>query len=656
MKKYFVLLILVCVWYKGLAQKDGIEQLNLDSLIQSRSADTVKIDYALEYSLFYLSKDNGAFKRSLAIADRYLLQNPSYIYGKALRYYVCMNQTIKASFDKALPYSDSIIALIKPFQNPKCIDLQIKTWIDKGYILSFMANDEASIKSYQMAIDLAKKYKQYKKAAMAFNNIGAIYANKEEYKEQIRLVREAIYYVSIPDADGKVYSDKLAFFYLTISGAFSALEQLDSADFYLNKASSIVLKEKVNPDLLIYYYLSLGNLEASKSHTKASTDQYKNALDIARANNNSNRILQLTVSIGNNYFEQKQYKDAISYFKESENYSVNLNNSAQLKEVYKILYDCYKKVSDKENAYYYLDKYFLLLDSLKIEENTEEFAELEKKYSLKLKDQELSYFKELNTANEKAIYQNKLIILALAGLILLGFLFAFIYLKQQKLVRIKDSEIAQLKISETESLASIERSKAILQTQEDERTRIAKDLHDEVGGTLAALKLKLQNNDLNVNNHSAVDIVDQLAKSVRQISHNMMPDAIEKFGLKNALVGYISKLNMQSDTAFKFQMEELEHIKFSESREIAIYRIVQEILTNALKHAKAKVVYIQMYESEGELYISIEDDGIGFEMKEITEGIGLKNIRSRVNFLSGYLEYQSQVNKGTSIQINIPIA
>jgi two-component system, NarL family, sensor kinase len=234
-------------------------------------------------------------------------------------------------------------------------------------------------------------------------------------------------------------------------------------------------------------------------------------------------------------------------------------------------------------------------------------------------------------------------------------LLAYFFIRNQKLVAKKNIEIAQLRISEAESLSHMERSRAILETQEEERSRIAKDLHDEVGGTLAALKLKLQNNDLNVNNHSAVDIVDQLARNVRQISHNMMPDAIEKFGLKNALAGYMSKLNMQSDTVFKYQIEALEEIKFSESREVAIYRIVQEVLTNALKHAKAKVVYIQMYESDGELSISIEDDGKGFDREQLSEGIGMKNITSRVNFLSGTIEYQTQFGKGTSVQINIPI-
>jgi two-component system, NarL family, sensor kinase len=641
-------------WLLGMqAQIKNIEKLNFDSLILSAKSDTLKIDHAFNYALGAVSKDSLSYFRAYQFGVGLLRRYPNYKYGKGLQLYAQMNYYTANEIDKALPYADSILVVMSPQQSLRQAELVVRSLVDKGYTLSFMANDEEAIKAYQQAIDLAKQYGLNRRIAMAFNNIAAIYGNKQAFAEQVRLIKQALYYIDIPDEKGYKDKDKFAFFCLTLSSAFCELKQYDSVDLYLNKAVKIIFPEH-DASLTIYYYFILGNLEAAKGKRQLSNTYYLKGLDIAKRAKNVTRQLQLIVSIGNNFFEEKDFPSAITYFKQAEQYCYDSNNSAQLIEMYKILYDSYKKINDKPNAFYYLDKYFMLSDSLKIQENTENFTELEKKYSLKMKDQELSYFKDLNAVNQKSIFQSRVIIGALIGLFLLGIFFTIFYLRQQKLVNIKNQEIAQLRLSEAESLSQIEKSRAILETQEEERSRIAKDLHDEVGGTLAALKLKLQNNNLNVNNHSAVDIVDQLARNVRQISHNMMPDAIEKFGLKAALEGYMSKLNMQTDTVFKFQIDALEFIQFSESREVAIYRIVQEVLTNALKHAKAKVVYVQMYESDGELSISIEDDGAGFQ-QQIAEGIGMKNIYSRVNFLSGTVEYQSQSNKGTNVQINIPI-
>jgi signal transduction histidine kinase len=486
------------------------------------------------------------------------------------------------------------------------------------------------------------------------NNIAAIYGNRQAFADQVRIMKQALDYSYKRDNKGKIDLDISAFFSLTIAGAYAHSEQFDSSKVYLNQAALIVFPEH-NFDLSIYYYLTLGSCKAAQKKYEASNQSYLQALKIAESINNGVKQMQVYVLLANNFQLLKNYSESIRYYKMAVAYCEKSNNIDQLIELYETLYGVYKDIDDKANAYVYLDKYYSIKDSLDFEEDRSEFNELEKKYSSKMKDQELTYFKNLNEVNKLSLSQNKIIIGSMIGLFLFGVLIAYFFIRNQRLVNKKNAEIAQLKISETESLAQMERSRAILETQEAERSRIAKDLHDEVGGTLAALKLKLQNNDLNMNNHSAVDIVDQLARNVRQISHNMMPDAIEKFGLKNALAGYMSKLNMQSDTVFKHQMEVLDKIKFGESREVAIYRIVQEVLTNALKHAKAKVVYVQMYESDGELSISIEDDGQGFDQKQISEGIGMKNITSRVNFLSGSIEYQTQFGKGTSFQINIPI-
>ncbi len=648
--------LLICVLaYNGYGQIERIENLKFDSLMQHTVSDTLKIDYAFQYARAIINKDTSASTKAYQLGKQLLKAKSNYIIGQVSQLYSEMVRLRVASqFEEGLIYADSILLISNSNSKKRLDEFKQKVLIDKGYILNFLGKYDEAIKTYQTVIDLAKIYNNNKVISTALNNIAAIYGNKEAFVDQIRIMKEALDYSYRKDKNGNIDFDVCALFSLTIASAYAHLEQFDSAKVYLQKSASKVFPEH-NPELSIYYFLNFGNYEGARKNYDASNQSYLQALSIAERTNNEIKQMQIYILLANNFQLLKKYSESIHYYKMAIVYCEKSNNIDQLIELYQTIYGVYKIIGDKANAYIYLDKYYLMNDSLNFEEDRTQFNELEKKYSLKMKDQELTYFKDLNSVNQKSIFQSRIIIGALIGLFLLGIFFTVIYLRQQKLVNVKNQEIAQLKLSEAESLSQVEKSKAILETQEAERTRIAKDLHDEVGGTLAALKLKLQNNNLNVNNHSAVDIVDQLARNVRQISHNMMPDAIEKFGLKNALAGYMSKLNMQSDTIFKFQIDALEFIKFSESREVAIYRIVQEVLTNALKHAKAKVVYIQMYETDGELSISIEDDGIGFWQQETAEGIGMKNIYSRVNFLSGTIEYQSQPNKGTNVQINIPI-
>jgi two-component system, NarL family, sensor kinase len=654
-KIYYQLWLTCVLAHNSYAQIERIENLNFDSLLQNTTADTLKIDYAFQYARAIMNKDTLASMSAYHLGKQLLSKRPNYVFGQVSQLYTEMVKLRVASqFEQGLVYADSILVISNVNSNIRLDEIRQKILIDKGYMLNFLGKYDEAIKTYQRVIDLAKTYNNNRVISTALNNIAAIYGNREAFEDQVRMMKQALDYSYKKDSKGKVDFDVCAFFSLTTAGAYAQLEQFDSAKVYLQRAASEVFPEH-NTDLSIYYYLTLGSYEAAQKKYDDSNQSYLKALKIAEKINNAVKKMQLQVSLANNFQLLKNYSESVRYYKMAIVYCEKSNNIDQLIELYEAIYSVYKTMGDRTNAYIYLDKYYSMKDSLNFEEDRSEFNELEKKYSSKMKDQELTYFKNLNEVNQLSLSQNKIIIGAMIGLFLFGVLLAYFFIRNQKLVAKKNIEIAQLRISEAESLSHMERSRAILETQEEERSRIAKDLHDEVGGTLAALKLKLQNNDLNVNNHSAVDIVDQLARNVRQISHNMMPDAIEKFGLKNALAGYMSKLNMQSDTVFKYQMEALEEIKFSESREVAIYRIVQEVLTNALKHAKAKVVYIQMYESDGELSISIEDDGKGFDREQLSEGIGMKNITSRVNFLSGTIEYQTQFGKGTSVQINIPI-
>lgn len=192
----------------------------------------------------------------------------------------------------------------------------------------------------------------------------------------------------------------------------------------------------------------------------------------------------------------------------------------------------------------------------------------------------------------------------------------------------------------------------ILLAQEAERKRIAEDLHDEIGSSLAVLKIRMQNMDIAKDNlDELISIVDKASSDTRNISHNLMPPEFEKTSLTDLLQGYYLKLNRETNTRFLFISKGQGH-RFRKNTDLMIYRIIIEITKNILKHSKATEATIQLiYEDEG-LEIMAEDNGVGIG-KTATDGIGMKNIFSRVNYINGEISIDSG-KKGTTIIIYVP--
>jgi signal transduction histidine kinase len=198
----------------------------------------------------------------------------------------------------------------------------------------------------------------------------------------------------------------------------------------------------------------------------------------------------------------------------------------------------------------------------------------------------------------------------------------------------------------------LEFGKQLLQTQEDEQKRIAQDLHDELGGNLAAIKMTLQSFQLpQGQSQLMLKLIDDASANARNISHNLMPPEFEKTKLDDLLGNYYQRLNTEGNTRFHFHSSGSDH-HFSKPDELMIYRVIMELTNNIVKHAQASEATIQLVYYEKHLELVAEDNGKGLSNKNV-EGIGLKNIRSRVNYLGGAIHIDSGPH-GTTVMINIP--
>jgi len=204
------------------------------------------------------------------------------------------------------------------------------------------------------------------------------------------------------------------------------------------------------------------------------------------------------------------------------------------------------------------------------------------------------------------------------------------------------------------------RLESLLDGQEKERKRIAEELHDGLNGDLSAIKYRLSglddiglNPEDNENLLKTIEMIDNACTQVRRISHNLMPSSILDFGLVETVNQYCSKINSSHPLTLDFQYFGNPAV-LPKKAETVIYRIIQELINNITKHSKAKTAMVQLNFHESELFITVEDNGIGFDTRSIQSGLGLKNIHSRIHFLNAQLEIDS-TDKGTSFHITIDL-
>jgi signal transduction histidine kinase len=226
-------------------------------------------------------------------------------------------------------------------------------------------------------------------------------------------------------------------------------------------------------------------------------------------------------------------------------------------------------------------------------------------------------------------------------------------------------KLHEQRIIQLEAEKQLSATEAVLKGEEQERTRLAKDLHDGLGGMLSGIKFSLntmkENLIMTPDNAQAfersIDMLDSSIQEMRRVAHNLMPETLLKYGLDTALKDFCSYINGSGVLKVNYQSFGMEKIQLEESVSVSVYRIIQELVNNILKHANAKFTLVQLTFSNDTLLIDVEDDGKGFEltMPDKQKGIGWKNIYSRLEYLNGKLDVQSQPGKGTSIHIEIKI-
>ncbi|WP_157977317.1 sensor histidine kinase [Taibaiella helva] len=392
----------------------------------------------------------------------------------------------------------------------------------------------------------------------------------------------------------------------------SANGQYSTADSLLERARIVIDKFKDRPNLFNYYTALMDHHSARR--------RWKDALAAAAT------------------LRRMGEEDKLPY------YQLNaLKDMAGLEE----------KLGHPLQALALYKQYQPLKDSLGLQEMNLRVNDLEIRYRTLEQEKKILALQAAGEAREKILQQarNKQLLLgSLTGLVLLGVLFSVLYYRnKRKIIR---QELEQVK--QQQRLTSYT---AMLEGQEQERLRLARDLHDGLGGTLAALKLQLDEVARHPSAAAAAASAQRLETAIsdlRHISRNMMPEVLLRYGLTEALKDFTGTIS-RSGLQVLFHHNGLEAIT-SNTTQLMIYRIVQELATNVMRHARATEMLVQATLQENLLLITIEDNGTGFDATAGHAGAGLKNVTARVEYLNGTIEITARKNGGTVINIECRLA
>lgn len=516
-------------------------------------------------------------------------------------------------------------------------------------------NNLASV--YQSTFQYKKAMKMYLEALNFFEskadekninatkaNIGLLFIDLKDNTNAIKYITEAITFFE--DQDKSVeFDNKLCENYLNLGKAFQMKKDYATAEKYYNKSSEICNKVG-NKQGYAFSKRNLGNLNTLLKNDSVAELNLKISKETRKEFNSKLDTESNDIDIAQNLIVQEKFVEAKGILLKILPVFEKENSKENLLSTYKLLTNIYHHSSQTDSADLFFEKYIALDEVLVNTSVNKDTAEMEKKYQSLQKDNEI-------LSQKSKIFQKNAIVFSLVGFLLFGLIYYKNYQNKQKIK-------LQKEILHQQDLAT----KAVMNAEDNERKRMATHLHDGIGQLLTAANMNMsildeykkdENNFPKVLNKTR-DILSEAMLDVRTLSHQIMPNMLIKNSLADALRDLISKTTSPK-LHIELKMEGLKN-NLNQNIQVVMYRIIQECINNTIKHAKANKVEISLIQSNNMIEAIFKDDGIGFNPLKISsrnDGLGLDNIKSRIDMLKGDLKINSAEGKGTSIVMKIPI-
>lgn len=626
---------------------------SLTNIIRQTTSDSLKAraNYGLVY--YWVPRDTVKARQCLDEARRLSKQYPflqaiSYAHEGYLYYSSDMDRS-----DAAFATADS---LLRNFSTKEVYQVLANVWINRAAIKQRKDDDRAYIDIVlNKAIPFALKAGDSAIVASQYVGVGVAFMNVEQYDKAEPYFDKAIkIFQSIHTQPSRLVAA------LNRAGEnYVLLKKFEEA-----KKTVATVKTLLAPypgsELYAVHFMVEGLCYLHDHQYTLAETSFDKGIAAAKGPNKAYVIQELLFYKVKALLANKKYEPAKQILLELSADEELMELGSSRLEVYEGFAASYAGLGQMKPAYEWMKVSRHLSDSLHESDLANDINDLEMKYQRAESQKEIITLKAKNEQAALSAKNNRLYSLLFASttlLLLVIAIFALLYYRSNKKLLVQKELNHQQELKEMEQQQRLQFGQAILQGEEQERRRLARDLHDGLGGMLAGVKLNLSSQVEKVTTEQQGELrkvikqVDDSVTDLRRIAHNMMPVNLLKFGLQTALRDLCESL-MTDTTKIDFQAYGIEP-SIPEQTQINIYRIIQEMLANAVRHADARSIILQCSQDGDTFLITQEDNGKGFDTSANAKGIGLSNIRNRVGFLRGAIDITSVINEGTTINIEL---
>ena len=513
------------------------------------------------------------------------------------------------------------------------------THVNIGVVHNYRGEFELAMESYMKGIRVYEKLGAKPQLVSSYGNVGGIFIELGQHQKGCEYFQKEMQ-VAYELGDSSMIADS----HINLGLGHQQFQRYDSSGFHFNKCLEI----SVRNGFTYLQFLSHNNLADLVSKTEgavAALPHGTEAVRLSKIIGNPYNTANAFKGLGVKFIEIEEYSKADLYLDSAIEYGKSISSKDLLSEAHLFLAESKAKQKEFEAAFKNQQLHKLYADSVFSEQQIKQLNELEVAYETEKKDRTLA-------ENELELAQKtRQTFLMVAGVIALIVVIIFILLYFNQKQRLKDQEMEALE--KEQEVAAI---RSMMDGEEKERRRIARDLHDGLSAMLAAVKMKFSSVKTLEELNPAVDSLDEASKEVRRIAHNMMPEVLVNYGLEAALKDFVESVNQSKNLKADVQINNIGRLN-DRTKELMIYRIVQELINNVIKHAQAKSIIVQLMRTDDILSITVEDDGVGFDVDVAMKknGIGMTNLKTRVEYIGGELNIDSSEKNGTSVFIEVPL-
>lgn len=543
-------------------------------------------------------------------------------------------------------YADSLFSM--GLENDSLI---LIAYTEKGVAYRMKGELETALQFLFKGADIANKNGFTDLEAEAYLEIGTIYQQNSDLKNAFTYQNKAIQIFRLLDK-----KQELAINLLNTGFSYYLSQRYDTALVYYNEAEPLF--DSVG--LTIGKAYAIGNRALvywkTNSIARAETDLLS-AIDMLLPLGDQFGMADYHNQLGNLYLEQGKVNKSIYHLQIGLDMALEMDLKEQIRDASLLLSQLNSSQGNYEKAFEYHEQYVAYKDSIENSQQTKKMADLRTEFEVNLREKEIDALEK-----EKALQQTYI---ATAVILFLLAVFLLLYFRQRfrntKLMAEAERTQHGIKVQDLLKSQETKALQAMVQGKEEERRHLAKEIHNHLGTLLATVKVNLNGMELEDESkqHRIVNLVDRACQDVRNISHELNMGVSENFGLVPALKELVLHLQKSNEIKVEFTTS-LVGIHIESQNEILAYRIVQELVSNVLKHANATKLTISLtgFDEEGIVNIMVQDNGKGFEpnaLTKSTKGIGLDSLQEMVETIEGEMSIDSNALSGTTISVDLPV-